>query len=884
MSDYKITDAGRALMADMIAGLDTATFTRIEVSSHDYTGATLETLTSLEDVEQTSIVSGVNKKDSTTIQVIAAADNTSLNTGYYMRTVGLYAKNGANTEILYSVLSAGSEADYMPAGGGRTNTGKTFRLNTKVGEADQVNMTVDPAAYATSAQLDDVIASMAGKGDAILFDGEAGLLKLYADGEVISQTAIQAGTTIHLADVSGAAATTHARSVFLTWTDPIDIVVAGSTLAEWDRTIVVRKAGSAPSSVNDGTVVLAETTRDQYTNTPFEDTGLDYDTLYYYRFFVKSKDGIYTEGTALSITPYRKAISTIPTQSGSLEFNGSAQSPSWNNYDSAKLTLGGDTSETDAGSYSATFTPIEGYKWWDDTLTEKTASWAIGKQPVTEPTVSSSLVYNGSSQDASVTTYDPAVISITGLSGTDAGSYTATLHLIDTDNYEWSDGTTADKTQSWSIAKAAGSFNMSASSVALNSGTPTATVTLTSPSNGAFSVSSSDTSVATASISGNTITIASVNDTTGTATITVSQAAGDNYEAPSSQAISVTATFVTVYGAEWDGTSTTAWSRTDASTLFTDPVPAVSNGNGSSPFDNLMPWSGMQVSERTGGTMVSIPKFWYKLTQTGNKIKVQIADGELDGYSVSPTHMDRGDGSGERDMVYVGRYHCASDYKSKTGVKPVASITRPSARSSIHNLGSNIWQCDFAMRFTIWLLYIVEFADWNSQAKIGYGCGNNSATENMGYTDGMTYHTGTKQSARTTYGLGTQYRHIEGLWDNVRDWCDGCYYNSNGLNIILNPANFSDSSGGTLMGKPSSGYPSKFTISSAAGFPAFYPTEASGSDSTYSCDNWYFNSSNPCLCVGGDYDQGAYCGLFYVSYSGTSVAYAYIGCRLQELP
>lgn len=345
----------------------------------------------------------------------------------------------------------------------------------------------------------------------------------------------------------------------------------------------------------------------------------------------------------------------------------------------------------------------------------------------------------------------------------------------------------------------------------------------------------------------------------------------------------VTAWATHIYGAEWDGTSTTAWTRTDESALFTDPVPAVNNGNGSSPFDSLQPWAGMTVSERTGGTMVSIPKFWYKLSQTGNKIKVQIADGALDGYSVSPAHMDRGDGSGERDTVYIGRYHCASDYKSKTGVKPVASITRTTARSSIHNLNSKIWQCDFAMRFTLWLLYIVEFADWNSQAKIGYGCGNNSATENMGSTDGMTYHTGTNVSNRTTYGH-VQYRHIEGLWDNVYDWCDGCYYNSSGLNIILKPASFSDSTGGILMGKPSSGYPSKFIISSDAGFPAFYPTEASGSNSSYSCDSWYCVSSNPCLCVGGGYSQNQDCGLFCVYCASSSNTDGHFGCRLQELP
>ena len=342
--------------------------------------------------------------------------------------------------------------------------------------------------------------------------------------------------------------------------------------------------------------------------------------------------------------------------------------------------------------------------------------------------------------------------------------------------------------------------------------------------------------------------------------------------------------YVHIYGASWDGTSTTKWSRTDEAAEFTDPVPYVAGASSyGSPFDSLQPWAGMVKSERTGGTMVAIPKFWYKLTQNGKGMSIQIADRAVEGYSVSPAHMDRGDGQGERDVVYIGRYHCNGTYKSGTG-SPGANMTRSSARSGIHNLGSDIWQCDFAMRFTLWLLYIVEFCDWNSQAKIGYGCGNNSSPQPLGYTDSMPYHTGTTQSSRTTYGCGTQYRNIEGLWDNVLDWCDGCYYNSNGLNIILNPSEFSDSSNGTAVGVPSSGWPSAFKVKTNGGFPVFIPTSASGNDATYSCDYWNFSSSYPCLFVGGDCSHYSGYGLFCVGYRTASNYDGYVGCRLQELP
>ena len=341
--------------------------------------------------------------------------------------------------------------------------------------------------------------------------------------------------------------------------------------------------------------------------------------------------------------------------------------------------------------------------------------------------------------------------------------------------------------------------------------------------------------------------------------------------------------YVHIYGASWDGTSTTKWSRTDEAAEFTDPVPYVAGASSyGSPFDNLQPWAGMVKSERTGGTMVAIPKFWYKLEQNGAGMTIKIADRAVEGYSVSPAHMDRGDGHGERDVVYIGRYHCNDSYKSGTG-SPKVNMTRSSARANIHSLGSAIWQSDFAMRFTLWLLYIVEFADWNSQAKIGYGCSPSSSAFTMGYTDSMPYHTGTNQSSRAAYG-GTQYRNIEGLWDNVWDWCDGCYNDGNGLNIVLNPSKFSDSSNGTAVGVPSNGWPSAFKVKANGGFPMFIPTSASGNDATYSCDYWSFSSSSPCLYVGGCYSHSSYYGLFYVNYDTASYYGGGIGCRLQELP
>jgi hypothetical protein len=68
-----------------------------------------------------------------------------------------------------------------------------------------------------------------------------------------------------------------------------------------------------------------------------------------------------TDAKSVTWTIGKATISTVPSQSGTLTYTGSAQSPSWAGYDSAKMTLSGTTSGTNAGNYSASFTPTANY-------------------------------------------------------------------------------------------------------------------------------------------------------------------------------------------------------------------------------------------------------------------------------------------------------------------------------------------------------------------------------------------------------------------------------------------------------------------------------------------------------------------------------------------
>ena len=86
-----------------------------------------------------------------------------------------------------------------------------------------------------------------------------------------------------------------------------------------------------------------------------------------------------TKTATTSVTVNRKTISAVPSQSGTLTYTGSSQSPTWTGYSTTQLTIGGTTSGTNAGSYTATFTPKSNYRWADGTTTAKSVSWSIGK-------------------------------------------------------------------------------------------------------------------------------------------------------------------------------------------------------------------------------------------------------------------------------------------------------------------------------------------------------------------------------------------------------------------------------------------------------------------------------------------------------------------------
>lgn len=159
MAEYSklvITNDGQALMAKMIAGSGNIDFTKVCASSTQYTENQLQALTGLSNIKQTTLVSKVSRTNEVAIKVDAAFSNVDITTGYYMRTLGLYAVDPDKGEILYAACIETTNNCYMPPYNGVTVSAAYIQLYTTVGNAANVSLEVSPGAYATIGDIQEL--------------------------------------------------------------------------------------------------------------------------------------------------------------------------------------------------------------------------------------------------------------------------------------------------------------------------------------------------------------------------------------------------------------------------------------------------------------------------------------------------------------------------------------------------------------------------------------------------------------------------------------------------------------------------------------------------------------------------------------------------------
>lgn len=150
-----ITKKGQALLAKILEGTATnVEFTKIAASKAEFSGVDeLELLSALPDIMQEVEISYKCRTNSVTVQIETAFSNEKLTVGYPMNTLGLFAVDPDEGEILYAACKETSGYCFMPPYNGLTTSGAYVKLITTVGNTDSVSLEVNPAASATFADI-----------------------------------------------------------------------------------------------------------------------------------------------------------------------------------------------------------------------------------------------------------------------------------------------------------------------------------------------------------------------------------------------------------------------------------------------------------------------------------------------------------------------------------------------------------------------------------------------------------------------------------------------------------------------------------------------------------------------------------------------------------
>jgi len=282
--------------------------------------------------------------------------------------------------------------------------------------------------------------------------------------------------------------------------------------------------------------------------------------------------------------------------------------------------------------------------------------------------------------------------------------------------------------------------------------------------------------------------------------------------------------------------------------------------------------------------MVEQPEFYYKVVPIKadriidgkgyhlRKARYYVSDVPKDGFKLHPAFLINGVG---KDFIYHSAFEGSiydtsanaylfadeqvADFNadklcSIANAKPCSGLTqlltRPNTRKLAQNRGSG-WQQMFVHTASAsQLLFMIEYASFNSQTAIGLGVVNKaSGTGNESELTGQTSSLGNSSGmASGTNGLvSVTYRGEENIWGNIWKWVDGLNIYAYGVNDLYIADNgFADNIGtipykdaGFTLAK-TNGYISAFGYSNTCDY-LFFPSETLGNSSIPIGDYFYQN-------------------------------------------
>ncbi|MDE6947553.1 MAG: hypothetical protein K2P14_10270 [Anaeroplasmataceae bacterium] len=271
--------------------------------------------------------------------------------------------------------------------------------------------------------------------------------------------------------------------------------------------------------------------------------------------------------------------------------------------------------------------------------------------------------------------------------------------------------------------------------------------------------------------------------------------------------------------------------------------------------------------------MTRIPEFWYKRYIDDNSTEyIQIADYAAEGFTrVAPFSVGR---------YVTGTYN--DQLVISNGVAPISGNVE-TFRNGLSQFNEKLYCMDIMAYCMIQILYLVEYANYNSQEKTGKGFVANSHNQGPnGSGSGDQY--GMLSYADESSGWNTMiYRGMENIYGNICQFIDGIQFDGTSAIICTNPSKYTSgdiSADGYVRSDVgiSSGWTTNMTYTPYYSW-LMLPWENFGGGNTYGlCDYAYTGSDT--LYVGGCFMDNTSAGLFAMSSNSSYTTSAhYLGVR-----
>jgi len=327
-----------------------------------------------------------------------------------------------------------------------------------------------------------------------------------------------------------------------------------------------------------------------------------------------------------------------------------------------------------------------------------------------------------------------------------------------------------------------------------------------------------------------------------------------------------------------------------------------------------------------GQVMVEIPKFYQKQYKTGDVFYWFVSKYDLAGFDLHEAWWKDGQ---EVDYRYYSAFEGSMYDATAGGMTAKADIptsiyaagdkmcsvagqwaktneTRTEYRAMALARGTGFRQLDYYLHSAVQLLYLIEYADFNSQVEIGMGRselsdGGWTADSYIGFT-GLSVSDGNgtnSVSNGTTIGYLTDYmtyRGIENIFGNVWKMLDGITWDGSWTGsaaaqpvyVTNNSEYFQDAARVNMQFLCNASY-----IGTNAGYignlenvTGFIPSDDGGSSSTKVCDNyWQYSEVGRdywrVVLVGNNANNSSKAGVFALDVlDASSHDHTYVGARL----